>query len=142
MASSLPYLAQWVNYPGDGTFDYVIANQGVGPAFIQEVFFEILAPSGKDTLTFKNSDQLFRRLIKNKKLKSLTSTFRKGMLLPANSSKTLIHVIFQDDDSDASFMKTIQDTLLGYRIYYEDVYGNKWYIKNESESPVKVPMQH
>lgn len=142
MASSLPYLSQTRTLPGDGTFGFIIANQGVGPAFIKEVSFKCLDPSGKDTLTFKNSDHLFRSLTKksNGGLRLITSTFKKGMLLPANGRLKLAHVIFQDDDSEASFMKTIQDTLIGFRIDYEDVYGNKWYLENDRESPVKVKM--
>ena len=138
MASSLPYLSQSVEYH-DSVFKYIIANQGVGPAFIQDVSFKMLGPSGKDTLTLKNSDQLFRKLFKNQKdLKILTSTFRKGFLLPARDNKKIADVVFRSNDSGARLLKVIQDTLIGFRIDYEDVYGNKWYIGNETVSPIKV----
>ena len=133
-ASVLPYLSQWITNSSEG-FKFVIGNKGVGPAFIEKV--ELTLDS---TYTFNNTDEFFAHIFEtNKGLDSinyLTSTFKKGIVLPANETIELIHIIDRKDIQ--AFNKALSKRDLRFLIEYEDVYGARWSISNTAESDIPL----
>ncbi len=133
-ASVLPHLSQWFSNTSEG-FKIVIGNKGVGPAFIKNVDISI------DSIhNFNNTDRLFAHIFKtNPSLDSinfLTSTFKKGFVLPASESIELIRVL--DQKGIQSFRKVLATKDLKYSIEYEDVYGTRWLISNTDDTDVPI----
>ncbi|WP_299123826.1 hypothetical protein [uncultured Winogradskyella sp.] len=137
-ASVLPYLSQWFSYKS-GSFKIIIGNKGVGPAFIKKVEMTFINQKN-DTLSFNNSDHLFRTIFNNTigldSISYSTSTFTEGLVLPANEVQEIIAL--KDRNAIETFRNTIVQTDLSYRITYADVYGTEWVISGEEEIPLKL----
>lgn len=132
-ASVLPYLSQWSSNTTN-SLKLVFGNKGVGPAFIKKVTFEF-----KDS-TFYNSDNLFEYIIKDiyKKdsleLPTITSTFSKGYVLPANET---IEVLSMNDAKAISTLRNYMiDKELDFTVIYADVYGTEWSLSSKNENSV------
>lgn len=140
-ASVMPYLSAWQNYQ-NGTFEFVIANQGVGPAFIEQVSFQTRDSTGKDTLTFHNSDHFIHHLQQRyaifDSLAITTSTIARGHLLPALKQVPMVHV----EDANALLLKRFVDifyeSIVAYNIHYKDVYGTRWKLRSEMQIPILI----
>ena len=132
-ASVLPYLSQWITNSSEG-FKIVIGNKGVGPAFIEKVELAI------DSSNFDNTDKLFAHIFESNKgldtISYLTSTFKKGIVLPANENVELIYI--KDRSDVRSFNKALANKDLKFLIEYEDVYGSRWSISNSANSDIPL----
>ena len=140
-ATVLPYLSFW-HSDIDDKFKFVIANKGVGPAFIKEVKFIGIDSQSKDTTHFKNSHQLINFMEEKSSLLDSTpnvkSSFRSNMLLTQNEEKEII-VFYSEDSNELSLIKDeFYNHLGGLQITYEDVYGARWILDSNSDSPQKV----
>lgn len=133
-ASVLPHLSQWSSHTSDG-FKIVIGNKGVGPAFIEKVDISI-----DSTHNFNNTDHLFAHIFETTKgmdtINYLTSTFKKGYVLPANENIELINIMDREDVQ--SFTKVLATKDLRFSIEYEDVYGARWSISNTDDSDIPL----
>lgn len=132
-ASVLPYLSQWSSNTSN-SLKLVFGNKGVGPAFIKKVTFEF-----KDS-TFYNSDNLFEYIMEDiyKKdsvvLSTLTSTFSKGYVLPANET---IEVLSMSDPKAISILRNYMDNKeLDFTVIYADVYGAEWSLSSKNNDGV------
>lgn len=130
-AAVLPHLSQWFS-SSDG-FKIVIGNKGVGPAFIKEVKITY------DSIhQFDNTDHLFRHIFKTNitldSINSITSTFKKGYVLPANETVELIKI--KDPLGINAFRKILSTKDWFYSIEYEDVYGTRWELSSSEDTNV------
>lgn len=137
-ATVLPYLSQWYSYKSD-SFKIIIGNKGVGPAFIKNVEMTLINQK-MDTMTFDNSDDLYKTVFDNTKgLDSVsysTSTIAEGIVLPANETQEIITI--RNSHGINIFRNAIVENDLSYRIVYTDVYGTEWVISKEEETPLKL----
>ncbi|MEO1032290.1 MAG: hypothetical protein AAFX55_12835 [Bacteroidota bacterium] len=133
-ASVLPYLSQWISNSSEG-FKIVVGNKGVGPAFIEKVELSI-----DSTYNFNNTDDLFAHIFETTKgmdtINYLTSTFKKGVVLPANETVELIQIM--DKNHVQVFSKTLATKDLKFLIEYEDIYGARWSISNTNDTDVPL----
>jgi len=131
-ASVLPYLSQWFS-SSDG-FKIIIGNKGVGPAFVREVTIVY------DSIhNFSNTDDLFRHVFKTNRsldsVRSVTSTFKEGYVLPANETIELIKIF--DAKGKRAFRKILTTKHLFFSIEYEDIYGARWELSSSED--INVP---
>ncbi len=140
-ATVLPYLGFWPSQTNN-QIELIISNQGVGPAFIKEVNFKTLDNKGKDTLTFENTDDFFA-FIRTKQpfldsLEVTTSTFEANTLLPSGVNKKIINIKYSIYDQGNKIREVFDKSLINYKIIYEDIYGTRWYIGRDTQSPIKI----
>ena len=140
-ASVLPYLAKFYSN-NDGKYRSVVANKGVGPAFIKKVAFIANDLENKDTLFFKSSHQLFNFVEQQSpliaSLYEVKSSFHANMLLSPNEEKDLVVYSFKDRTLSDSIRREISKFFIGYNFIYEDVYGNAWELNSNKGYPQKL----
>ncbi|WP_420315694.1 hypothetical protein [Ekhidna sp.] len=139
-ASVLPYLEIW-NSSNDDTYKLILINNGIGPAFIEEVKLIY-----KDSVLQMDPADFAQEVIK--KEDSLTrfgySNISKGRLVPAGNQINLVQSI--DDSLNAailwSWFSGSDTTRLAYpeiEIQYSSVYGEQWIVKKYgTDLPIKV----
>lgn len=136
-ASVLPYLEMWNSQPGKQgeTYKYVLMNNGIGPAFIQEVIVHYNDSAYQDdpaSFTFK--------VIKAED--SITNFFysniKRGRLIPAGERLELVGV--QKDTVNAPILKRWFADMdkLQVEIVYESVYGERWSTRGIAQEPQKL----
>jgi hypothetical protein len=137
-ASVLPHLSQWFSNTSEG-FKIVFGNKGVGPAFVKDIELAL-----NDSITFNNSDNLFRHIFKSaENLDSISysnSTFYEGYVLPAGEEIEII--IIKSKYGIQYFKDYLATNKTEFNIEYEDVYGSRWQItntKNRVGIPVQIP---
>jgi hypothetical protein len=136
-AAVLPYLELW-NTGTENPYSLVLANNGIGPAFIQS--FEIhykgkiypLDPSNflgkeminKDTTTFKNVSLIYSNLMK-------------GQLIPAGKEIKLITV-----ENSEKVAKKVRELFGGNQakltIIFSSVYEEKWITNGIGSAPQRI----
>lgn len=140
-ASVLPYLTHW-NSSIDGEFKFVIANKGVGPAFIKEVKFMAVDFKNKDTIVFTDSNNLFDFIKKEsalfKNIPAIRSRFKANILLSQNERKELIAFPYENQNQASVFKEEFYKYLAGFSIRYEDVYGAAWTLNLKENYPQKL----
>lgn len=126
--SVLPYLSISQSNPSIGNFRIYVVNDGIGPAFIEEVRFlrngEVYRGDGfhayKDYYREKASDD-----------EIYSSGFKSGNMLPPGSSSNIIGT-----SSDEETVDRIKDFFLDrdmtIEIIYSSVYGEKWKLNNRN----------
>jgi len=133
-ASVLPYLSQW-NSNINNRYKLIIGNKGVGPAFIKKV--DIVYDSIHN---FNNTDDLFIHISETNpgldSLNIITSTFKKGYVLPANEIIELINI--SGETGVKEFLSVLSTKDIKLSIEYEDVYATRWRISTEDDSDVPV----
>ncbi|MEY8848844.1 hypothetical protein AB9K26_08510 [Psychroserpens sp. XS_ASV72] len=128
-ASVLPHLNQWYS-DLNGNFKVIIGNKGVGPAFIKDV--NIVLDSKK---SFDNTDDFFVELFNSSptldSVQTVTSTFVKGFVLPANESINVIEIYGKQ--SSNAFKEVFSTRSIDFEILYEDIYGTQWLLTNKED---------
>ncbi len=136
-ASVLPYLSSWYS-DIDGHYKFVIANKGVGPAFIKKVEFYTTL---KNNRVFNSSSDFYECLRNNSNIFDTTEMihyrFRSNVLMTKNESRS----IFSFSYVDKAYKKLLKEEFnrLFEKIYieYEDVYGTSWIYDSEVGHPEK-----
>lgn len=136
-ANVLPHLSQWFSNSSKG-YKIVYGNNGVGPAFIKRINFIL-----NDSLSFHNSDKMFRYIFKNSsKLDSISysnNTLYEGFVLPAEKN---IEIIIVNSKNGIKFFKDyLSKNEIKFNLIYEDIYGTQWKImstKNTTGNPVLI----
>lgn len=133
-ASVLPHLSYYFS-GADNNFSFAFVNRGVGPAFIKEVKVVI-----NDSLIFYNTDKAIQHIIKsnfndldsvssNGNFKIRTSTFKKGNVLPANQSISIVIIKI----GEISKIMEPHIRKMKYEVTYEDVYGTRWKLDTKKD---------
>lgn len=140
-ASVLPYLSYW-NSNLDGKFKFVIANKGVGPAFIKEVEFYGIDAAAKDTQTFNSGHSFLDFLEEQSTLMQNTHvirySFRKNMLISKNEELPIYTFPFNNDEEEKAIKDEFFKYYEGFKIVYEDVYGAAWVLESKTNAPIKL----
>jgi hypothetical protein len=115
------------------SFDMIIQNKGIGPAFLHSVMIKC-----KDKV-FEGND--FRAAIQylldsNENLDFSYSSVNKNTLIPANSDILWFHP--QDTKQAHDFLKrnwSVKNEFVTY-ICFGDVYGRKWTVNSENDEVI------
>ncbi|WP_425391861.1 hypothetical protein [Ekhidna sp.] len=139
-ASVLPYLELW-NSNSDDSYRLILFNNGIGPAFIEEV--KILYD---DSIYYMDPAVFTSEVIDPiDSIKGMGhSNIKVGRLVPAGEHINLVQVI--DDSLNAQKLRswfsggdTTKVNIPEIEITYSSVYGEKWMIqKYGTDRPVKL----
>ncbi len=139
-AAVLPYLDYWYSNLGD-EFKFVIANKGVGPAFIKDVQF-IAIDANEERLTFSSSHQLVAFIRKQStfidSLEVVNSSLRANMLMSPNEQKVYANFTMDNPEIKRRFKKEFDKYWGGVKITYEDVFGTTWILDSNKGYPEKI----
>ena len=140
-ATVLPYLSQWYNTL-DGKYKFVVANKGVGPAFVKEVNLIATDPQTKDSIIFDSSHKLLSFMIQNSKTIDTTSwvkfSLEPNMLISKDEIIEVYSFAYHDQNHKKLIQKEFRKLFGGYSIVYEDVYGSSWMLDSKNGYPVKL----
>ncbi|WP_417881856.1 hypothetical protein [Xanthomarina gelatinilytica] len=124
--SVLPYLSISQSIPSTGNYKLYVVNDGIGPAFIEEVRFKY---NGK---IYKGDGyHVYKEFYKDKSKNDAiySSGFKSGNMLPPGSSSNIIGT-----SSNEETVNRIRDLFMNndmiIEIIYASVYGEKWIFNN------------
>ena len=134
-ASVMPYLRMEYAYY-EGGFDFRVSNEGLGPAFIEEVntYYKGKKYSNTDISGFYlNTYSKIDTTINSMNLTGIG----KPMLMPAG--KTL-DLFWRHNDTKMApkLYKLFSSKDLVLEIKYSSIYENKWVVKGVSSKPTKI----
>lgn len=146
-ASVLPYLSHWKS-DGVGEFKLVIANKGVGPAFIKKVAFSATNYNTGDSIVFDNSDDWVSYMLQHSELfhsvKWTTTTFTTHSML-SQQEISQVFVISYDRESRGNLNGQLREEYAKFNVHfditYEDVYGAAWRFNSKDAIPEKIPIK-
>ena len=140
-ASVLPYL-EISNTHIDGDYIFIISNNGIGPAFIDEINIHY-----KDSM-YKNSDvnDFFTNVIVKEDTLLANSntthaTIKKGMLIPYGDTKEMVRLSKDAVNFDQKHYRLRDwfNNKIKIEIKYSSVYGEQWqFIYPVDDSPKKI----
>jgi hypothetical protein len=132
-ASVMPYLMVSIGNSDDEGYELFIINQGLGPAFIEEVNIHY-----KDTV-FRDHDffsaySLLKEQSPNIGTINFFGNIFKGRVLAANEH--IVHLSMATPDSLNA--EIIRDGVAQMEIVYKSIYDEKWRVMGLSDIPEKV----
>jgi len=146
--SVYPYLSFANNFSGSLRYQFVLKNDGIGPAMVDSVL--VIAPDGSrysDLVDYVDS-----MVPSEDSIWYLHSNIRPGKLIPAGEEVQLIQLINDEilasfgvtdteglprndlDDSQQLF-KILNHDSLQIRVIYKSIYDERWVIRNSSGGP-------
>lgn len=149
--SVYPYMNLGNEYSGTLKYKYILSNEGIGPAFIESV--KITSP---DKEVFNDLvDYVDHLAISEDSIWYFHSNLNAGKLIPSNKKIPLIQLVNKEmlmelglSDLEGLPMNTIEgskmlyqilnDDSLNIEIIYSSVYGERWILKNHTNTPVKL----
>lgn len=142
--SVYPHLALTNYRSGSLEYEYILMNNGVGPALIKSVSVEELNGKSYNSI----NEYLNTRLNINDSIWVYNSDIYEGRLIPANE-KIVLFGLFNEEQTNAlnlpknsmlgakKLRQILNNDSLIVKITYESIYGEKWSIFKESRTPVK-----
>ncbi len=133
-ASVLPYLEMWNNRPNDDTYKLILANNGIGPAFIKEVR---VSYEGKH---YEGDHVDFHYHVmypKDTTFRFITTNMRPGRVIPAGQQIELI-VIEKDPEVSQKAYGLYGKQAANIEIVYASVYDEKWKMEGMGNQPEKL----
>jgi hypothetical protein len=128
-ASAWPYVAQSNAFTTGRDYTRLVSNEGVGPARVRA--FEVLV----DRRPVRTWNEAVRALTGEGEPRLVYSSFRRGTVLPAGASRTLLTL--PDGDRALVFWREAQ-TRLETVTCYCSVYDECWRASSEEEEPRPV----
>ena len=138
-ASVMPYLMTTTSRYGDDHFCVELHNDGLGPAFIEEVNIYYLGKkyAKTDLATFFSESDPNR--LKRKGWYSSTSSVLEGQLYPSGHISKMIEI--SKDTLAASQLRDYfwnTDKPIELEITYSSIYGEKWITRGNFKKPTKI----
>lgn len=142
--SVYPHLALTNTNSGSLEYQYVLKNDGIGPAFIKSITIEDLSGANYNSI----NEYLVTKLSANDSIWIYNSDIFEGQLIPANESMALFGLFDEEQTSARGLPKNsiygakklrqiLNNEEVTITIVYESIYGEKWSINNKSETPIK-----
>ena len=142
--SVYPHLHLTNTASGTLEYQYLLVNEGIGPALIQKL--EITEENGESYTQL--NDYVQSKIAKKDSIAIYTSDIFEGMLIPAGKSiplfglfdeakAKLIGYPKQDIAHAHKLRQVLNDENLTIKITYESIYGESWTISNDSQVPSK-----
>ncbi len=142
--SVYPHLNLTNVYSGSLEYQYILSNDGIGPAMIKSISVGL-----KDGKKFENfNDYVLSRLSKDDSIHFYSSDISIGLLIPAQSKISLFG-LFDKDKSTAKnrppntlasankLRGILNDENLEIKIVYQSIYEETWEINASSNTPIK-----
>ncbi len=133
-ASALPYLEMWNSSPDEKQYKLILANNGVGPAFVKEVKMHY---KGKvyayDPVTF------YQKVIWPKDtIRFISTNLNPGQVIPAGHQVEL--VVVGDSEKYAGKLKALfnGDGDVTIEVEYSSIYEEVWRKKGMMNPPEKL----
>jgi len=140
-ATVLPYLSHWYS-DIEGEYKFVVANKGVGPAFIKEVKLIALDAESKDSSLFNSSHALFNFIKEQSVLLDTTPaikySLKPNILLSKNETVEVYSFSYKSNKHQELIKKEFKKIFIGFNIVYEDVYGTAWMLDSNIGFPKKL----
>ncbi len=131
-ASALPYLELW-NSGSGADYKLLLVNNGIGPAFIQEVKIHY---AGKVYAMDHNT--FFRKVIApNDPIRYTSTNLSPGRVIPAGQTMELFSVANAPEVRN-KLRRWFEDEQAQIEIVYASVYGEKWQLKGMQDPPRKL----
>jgi len=126
--SVLPYLSISQSNPSVGNYRIYVVNDGIGPAFIEEVRFQ---RNGKVYLG--DGYYAYKDFYRDKALEDViySSGFKSGNMLPPGSSSNIIGTS-SNEQTVERIKEFFLDGDMTIEIIYASVYGEKWKLDNRN----------
>jgi hypothetical protein len=138
-ASVMPYLMTTTSRFGDDHFLVELHNNGLGPAFVEEVNVYYLGKKYKDSDLATFFSNLDPNRNKRKEWYGSTSTVLNGQLYPAGHVVKMIEI-----SKDTTAAHQLRDYFWGtdkpieLEITYSSIYGEKWVMRGNFKRPQKI----
>lgn len=132
-ASVLPYLEIWNSSPEPNKYKLILVNNGIGPAFIQEIMIHY---NGK---VYKYDPSVFYGAVLYEKDSAdfISSNIFKGQVIPAGERVEM--VVVNNSEKDAQKLRQVfGNQTARIEIVYASVYEEKWRILGMGGAPVKL----
>ena len=137
-ATTMPYLSHWYS-DIDGKYKFVVANKGVGPAFIKEV--EFMANESEKISVFNSSSDLIYFMEQNSEVIDTTPWVKYHLqpnMLVSKDETIEVYTFFIENDRQEKQLKSEFNKLFeGFKIVYEDIYGNSWVLDSKVNYPIE-----
>lgn len=138
-ATTMPYLSHWYS-DIDGKYKFVVANKGVGPAFIKEV--EFIANESEKISVFNSSSDLIYFMEQNSEVIDTTPWVKYHLqpnMLVSKDETIEVYTFFIENDRQEKQLKSEFNKLFeGFKIVYEDIYGNSWVLDSKVNYPIEI----
>ncbi|MBC8112570.1 MAG: hypothetical protein H7Y04_16075 [Verrucomicrobia bacterium] len=134
-ASALPYLEIWNSYPNNSEYRLMLVNNGIGPAFIEEIkiIYKNKAYS-YDPVTFYKEEYLKQN--KRDTIRFISSNVFKGMVIPANGKLNMIEILNSEKYVNRA-QNLFGNETAKVEIIYKSVYDEKWRVSGMGNPPEK-----
>jgi hypothetical protein len=134
-ASTMPYVMIGYSLPDGFHFRVDVVNNGLGPAFVEEV--NVYDSTGKKYPNIDLSNYFGSIDTSGVKKRFSTSSILDGIVIPVNHS--MIHIEAQDKPTGDYFIKTFWEKKpINLEIVYSSIYGERWSVKGGFTKPVKI----
>jgi len=132
--SVYPYLELGDYGGGTPNYQFMLSNNGVGPALIKavrihyqgEIFEEDLATHLRKIITPKDSIDFYH------------SNISQGRLIPPNTTLPLIQLANGNYINSKKLSEFIHDEQMDFEIEYGSIYGERWIFSNNKPVPRKL----
>ena len=132
--SVLPYLSLYSQHSGTPNYQYILVNNGIGPAVIESV--KII--DGESEYEMDLPNYLSGHVPETAEIKGLYhSNLHPGQLIPAGKTIAILG-INNSLDSAEKLLKILGDSTLQMEIVYGNVYDERWLLSTEALMPQKL----
>lgn len=135
--SVYPYLSMFNAYSGTENYQYILVNNGIGPAMIKSVKVKYKGLTHDSDLPDFLRKHFHENKIGGDSLSTRYSNISVGRLIPANEEISVIEAV-KDLTTAEILRKFINNEDLEFIIEYESIYGERWRISNKYTIPVKI----
>lgn len=142
--SVYPHLLLSNSRSGSVEYQYLLSNQGIGPAMIKSVDVSDLNGKSYESIT----DFIATQFEETDTIWVYNSDVNPGRLVPAEE-KIVLYGLYSDEECNSlglpnntvrganKFREALNHDSLIVKITYESIYGESWSIYNNSKPPVK-----
>lgn len=141
--SVYPHLGFANHYGGTLRYEYVITNEGIGPALVEEVIVKYGDAKYEDIIDFVDD-----RMQEADSVTYFHANLRKGRLIPAGEKISLIKLASEQDlegtglplnthSGSAQLYQVLNSDSLQIEVRYRSIYDEYWIIRNGGRSPEK-----
>lgn len=141
--SVYPHLSLGNYYSGSLQYKMVIANEGIGPAFVESI--EVIDTLGNSYEGL--SDYLYEYMGEDDSIFIYSSDLYEGRLIPAGEDIALFGLLDEEQlmqynlptntiEGAEKLRKILNSENLKYKISYRSIYNDRWYITEETVTPV------
>ncbi len=125
-ASVMPYLTMgFMGSEDDSRFEFILRNDGVGPAFIKDINIRY-----QDSLYKMSIIDFYTKIIKSKNdsVRVIRTDIAKGTVIPANKKIELL-VFYTNQEKAIEFFGPLATLEASVEITYASIYDKKWILK-------------